>query len=140
MTNHLSLWGIFLFFSIFFGAQIATGPAMAYEEPKYTVVKKTDAYEVRRYEHRTVAEVNFDTDSSGFTILFDYISGANLGSRQVKMTIPVTQSEKIDITVSMTHSYTDGKMIMRFFLPDKYSVKTASKPTDNRVRIIDLLE
>ena len=113
---------------------------MSYEEPKYTVVREMDIYEVRRYKKRTVAEVAFDTDSSGFKILFDYISGANFGSRKVAMTVPVTQSKKIDMTAPVTQSKRDGKMTMRFFLPSVYSMENAPKPTDKRVRIIDLPE
>ncbi len=113
---------------------------MSYEEPKYTVVSQTDTYEVRLYKNRTVAEVTFDTDNGGFRVLFDYISGANHGSRKVEMTVPVTQSEKIDMTVPVTESNTDGRMIMRFFLPEEYSMQNAPKPTDQRVRIVDLPE
>ena len=140
MPNYLSLLRIFLFFSVLLGFQIASGPAMSYEEPKYTVISETDTYQVRRYKKRTVAEVNFDRDNSGFRILFNYISGANTGSKKVEMTVPVTQSEKIDMTVPVTQISTDGKMIMRFFLPNKYSMKNAPKPTDKRVRIVDLPE
>ena len=113
---------------------------MSYEEPKYTVVRETDTYEVRCYKKRTVAEVTFDTDNSGFRILFDYIAGANLASKKVEMTVPVTQSVTIDMPVPVTQSNTDGKMIMRFFLPAEYSMQNAPKPTDKRVRIIDLPE
>ena len=140
MQNYLSLLRIFVFFSVLFGFQIASGPAMSYEEPKYTVISETDTYQVRRYEKRTVAEVNFNKDSSGFRILFNYISGANTGSKKVEMTEPVTQSEKIDMTVPVTQISTGGKMIMRFFLPNKYSLQNAPKPTDKRVRIVDLPE
>ena len=140
MQNYLSLLRIFLFFSVLFGFQIASGPAMSYEEPKYTVISETDTYQVRRYEKRTVAEVNFNKDNSGFRILFNYISGANTGSKKVEMTEPVTQSEKIDMTVPVTQISTGGKMIMRFFLPNKYSLQNAPKPTDKRVRIVDLPE
>ena len=52
-------------------------PAMSYEEPKFTIIKKTDVYEVRRYERRTVAEVTYGDEDSGFRVLFDYISGPN---------------------------------------------------------------
>ena len=140
MANNLSLIRIFLLFSILFGFQIVSDPAMSYEEPKYTVIKETNTYEIRRYEKRTVAEVTFDTDNSAFRVLFNYISGANRSSRKIEMTVPVTQSEKIDMTIPVTQSNTNGKMIMRFFLPERYSSKNAPKPTDRRVRIIDLPE
>ena len=140
MANYLSLLRVFLFCSSLFGLPIATGSAMAYEEPKYTLVNETDTYEVRLYKNRTVAEVTFERDNSGFRVLFDYISGANLGSRKLEMTVPVTQSEKINMTVPVIQSKTNGEMIMRFFLPEKYSTQNAPKPTDTRVRIVDLPE
>ena len=117
---------------------IASVPAMSYEEPEYSIVKKTDVYEVRQYKKRTVAEVTYGEEDSGFRVLFDYISGANKGSKEVEMTIPVTQSKEIDMTVPVTQSTTDGKMSMRFFLPMQYSKQNAPEPNDERVRIIDL--
>ena len=56
------------------------------------------------------------------------------------MAVPVTQSVKIDMTVPVTQLKTDGKMIMRFFLPNEYSSQNAPKPTDKRIRIVDLPE
>ena len=116
----------------------ASVPAMSYEEPEYSIVKKTDVYEVRQYKKRTVAEVIYGEEDSGFRVLFDYISGANKVSKEVEMTIPVTQSKEIDMTVPVTQSTTDGKMSMRFFLPMQYSKQNAPEPNDERVRIIDL--
>ena len=129
-------------FSVFLIALLAyltaSVPAMSYEEPEYSIVKKTDVYEVRQYKRRTVAEVIYGEEDSGFRVLFDYISGANKGSKEVEMTIPVTQSKEIDMTVPVTQSTTDGKMSMRFFLPMQYSKQNAPEPNDERVRIIDL--
>ena len=129
-------------FSVFLIAILAyltaSVPAMSYEEPEYSIIKKTDVYEVRQYKKRTVAEVTYGEEDSGFRVLFDYISGANKGSKEVEMTIPVTQSKEIDMTVPVTQSTTDGKMSMRFFLPMQYSKQNAPEPNDERVRIIDL--
>jgi hypothetical protein len=133
---------LLLRFSVFLIALLAyltaSVPAMSYEEPEYSIVKKTDVYEVRQYKNRTVAEVTYGEEDSGFRVLFDYISGANKGSKEVEMTIPVTQSKEIDMTVPVTQSTTDGKMSMRFFLPMQYSKQNAPEPNDERVRIIDL--
>ena len=118
----------------------ASVPAMSYEEPEYSIIKKTDVYEVRQYKKRTVAEVTYGEEDSGFRVLFDYISGANKGSKEVEMTIPVTQSKKIDMTVPVTQSASDGEMSMRFFLPTQYSKQNAPAPNDERVKIIDLPE
>ena len=129
-------------FSVFLIALLAhltaSVPAMSYEEPEYSIVKKTDVYEVRQYKQRTVAEVTYGEEDSGFRVLFDYISGANKGSKEVEMTIPVTQSKEIDMTAPVTQSMTNGKMRMRFFLPMQYSKQNAPEPNDERVRIIDL--
>ena len=129
-------------FSVFLVALLAYStvsvPAMSYEEPEYSIVRKTAVYEVRIYKKRTVAEVTFGEEDSGFRVLFDYISGANKGSKEVEMTIPVTQSTEIDMTVPVTQSTTDGNMSMRFFLPKQYSKQNAPEPNDERVRIIDL--
>jgi hypothetical protein len=129
-----------LFIFAFFGYLTAPAPAMSYEEPSFALVKKTDVYEIRRYEMRTVAEVTYSEEDSGFRILFDYISGANKGSKEVEMTIPVTQSEEIDMTVPVTQSGADGKMSMRFFLPKQYSRQNAPEPNDKRISIIELPE
>jgi hypothetical protein len=129
-------------FSVFLIALLAyltaSVPAMSYEEPEYFIVKKTDVYEVRQYKQRTVAEVTYGEEDKGFRVLFDYISGANKGSKEVEMTIPITQSKEIDMTAPVTQSMTDGKMSMRFFLPMQYSKQNAPEPNDERVRIIDL--
>ena len=127
-----------VFLIAFLAYLTASVPAMSYEEPEYSIVKKTDVYEVRQYKQRTVAEVTYGEEDSGFRVLFDYISGANKGSKEVEMTIPVTQSKEIDMTVPVTQSTTDGKMSMRFFLPMQYSKQNAPEPNDERVRIIDL--
>ena len=125
--------------SILFLAYLTSSvPAMSYEEPEYSVIKKTEVYEVRKYKKRTVAEVTYGQEGNGFKLLFDYISGANKSSKEVEMTVPVTQFQEIDITVPVTQSTTDGKKSMRFFLPKQYSKKNAPKPNDEKIRIIDL--
>ena len=134
--NNLSRSGII--FLALFSYITASVPAMSYEEPKFTIIKKTDVYEVRRYETRTVAEVTYGDKDSGFRVLFDYISGANKDIQEIQMTVPVTQSKEIDMTAPVTQSNNNGQMVMRFFLPSNYSTQNAPKPTDKRVRIIDL--
>ena len=44
----------------------ASVPAMSYEEPEYYIVKNTDVYEVRQYKKRTVVEVIYGEEDSGF--------------------------------------------------------------------------
>ena len=118
----------------------APRPSISHAAAKFATIKKTDIYEVRRYEKRTVAEVTYGEEDSGFRVLFDYISGANKGANEIDMTIPVTQSEEIVMTVPVTQSSAGGKMSMRFFLPKKYSKQNAPEPTDKRISIIELPE
>ena len=140
MVKPATMFYLYISLLAFVGYMLTTNPAMSYEEPKYTVIKKTDIYEVRLYETRTVAQVIYGKEDSGFKVLFNYISGENDTSSEVKMTIPVTQSEKIDMTAPVTQSKSDGKMVMQFFLPKQYSLQNAPKPNDPRVSIIDLPE
>ncbi|MFW2468667.1 MAG: SOUL family heme-binding protein [Candidatus Puniceispirillaceae bacterium] len=140
MVKPATMFYLYISLLAFVGCMLTTNPAMSYEEPKYTVIKKTDIYEVRLYETRTVAQVIYGKEDSGFKVLFNYISGENETSSEVKMTVPVTQSEKIDMTAPVTQSKSDGKMVMQFFLPKQYSLQNAPKPNDPRVSIIDLPE
>jgi len=140
MVKPATMFYLYISLLAFVGCMLTTNPAMSYEEPKYTVIKKTDIYEVRLYETRTVAQVIYGKEDSGFKVLFNYISGENKTSSEVKMTVPVTQSEKIDMTAPVTQSKSDGKMVMQFFLPKQYSLQNAPKPNDPRVSIIDLPE
>jgi hypothetical protein len=75
-------------FSVFLIALLAyltaSVPAMSYEEPEYSIVKKTDVYEVRQYKKRTVAEVTYGEEDSGFRVLFDYISGPTKAPKKLR--------------------------------------------------------
>ena len=70
--------------------------AMANEEAPYDVVHKTDIYEVRYYSDRLVAQVTNKGDNNSFRQLFNYISGQNKNSEKIAMTIPVTQTKKME--------------------------------------------
>ena len=52
------------------------------------------------------------------------------------MTIPVTQSIKIDMTTPVTQKFQDGKIIMRFFLPRKFQPETAPQPLNEDLSIV----
>ena len=109
---------------------------MALEEPTYSIVKSNENYEIRKYSDRLAVEVEFSSESSGFRYLFNYISGENITSEKVSMTVPVTQSAKIDMTAPVTQSNKDGKMLMQFFLPSKFTIDTAPTPTNKRVKLV----
>ena len=117
---------------------IYTNISMALEEPKYQILKSNGKYEVRKYNDRLAVEVEYSSEDSGFRYLFNYISGENTQSEKVNMTVPVTQSVKIDMTAPVTQSKENGKMVMQFFLPSKFTFETAPKPTNNRVSLVVL--
>ena len=111
---------------------------MALEEPKYQILKSNKHYEIRKYKERLAVEVTYSNEDSGFRYLFNYISGENTTSEKVSMTVPVTQSVKIDMTAPVTQSTKNGEMVMHFFLPTKFTLETAPKPSNNRVSLVVL--
>ena len=109
---------------------------MAYEEPKYQIIKSKDIYEIREYGDRLAVEIEYSNEESGFRYLFNYISGANNSSAKVQMTVPVTQSVKIDMTSPVNQRTRNGRMQMQFFLPSKFTLQNAPKPTNKRVKLV----
>ena len=80
--------------------------------------------------------------SEAFQLLFAYIAGANrasaTGQNTIAMTTPVEVSGKqlVAMTVPVETSDSVGAAHMRFFLPAKFSLDTAPKPLNPRVRLI----
>ena len=112
--------------------------SMALEEPKFQILKSNNNYEIRKYSDRLAVEVTYSNQDSGFRYLFNYISGENTTSEKVNMTVPVTQSVKIDMTAPVTQSKKDGKLVMQFYLPSKFTLNNAPKPTNSRVNLVVL--
>lgn len=129
--------------------------AMAIEEPKYTLVEKTGAFELRVYASKVLAETlvdgSLDTASSvGFRRIADYIFGNNTahngGSEKISMTAPVTMSaksdkgasEKISMTAPVTMQKTDGKWRMYFVMPSQYTLSTLPTPNNPAVILREL--
>jgi len=118
--------------------------AMAYEEPEYEVVRIYKDFEIRRYLPQLVAETVVDGDFSdvggqAFRILANYISGNNHGGEKISMTAPVSQrpgGQQIESSapVSQTRSQ-DGRYVLHFFVPSRYTAEDVPEPTDNRVQI-----
>ena len=102
--------------------------AMAYEESPFNIVHQTDIYEIRHYVDRLAVQATYTNQNSSFRNLFNYISGANIDSEKIQMTTPVTQSEE------------SSEMVMQFYLPSKFTKKTAPVPTDPRVELITIEE
>lgn len=110
---------------------------MALEEPKYTIIKQTNDYEIRKYDDRLAVEtLEGSGENRAFSMLFKYISGANELNSKVTMTIPVTQSTKIDMTAPVTQEEVNGDRVMRFFLPTQFTMEDAPRPTSDAVRLV----
>ncbi len=99
---------------------------MAYEEPSYTIVHQNDLYEVRQYKDRLAVQAAYNNQNSSFRRLFNYISGANINTEKIQMTIPVTEFEE------------NSEMIMQFYLPSEFTKSTAPLPSDSGVEIITI--
>ena len=97
---------------------------MASEEAKYDIINSTDVYEIRKYADRLAVEVVSTTGDNSFRKLFNYISGKNKKNQEIKMTIPVTQTEK------------SGNMTMQFYLPSKFNKDNVPYPTNSDVEVI----
>jgi len=86
--------------------------ASAIEEPKYSVVREYDGFEVREYAPYIVAEVVVpgpaeEAGNQGFRILAGYIFGGNKGERKIAMTAPVAQAPapvRIEMTAPVSGS------------------------------------
>ncbi|WP_182915283.1 SOUL family heme-binding protein [Rhodopseudomonas palustris] len=118
-----------------------------YEEPAYAVLDRpAEAIEIRRYAPRLAAEVALGrqdgADGRAFTLLFNYIAGANRGAQRIAMTTPVdvTRPEKIAMTAPVETDRRDGAIRMRFFLPARFTPDTAPAPADPRVKIVTVPE
>lgn len=76
---------------------------MALERPKYSLLKKINGVEIRKYEPYQIAVCNVKNvadlnraSSAGFRYLFNYISGENAEAQKISMTVPVQQSPTKD--------------------------------------------
>ena len=117
--------------------------ANAIEEPKYTVVRQYEVFEVREYAPYLVAEVVVpgpagEAGSQGFRILAGYIFGKNKGERKISMTAPVAQAPapaKIEMTAPVTQAAADGGYVVQFVMPSEYTLETLPEPLDPQVRL-----
>jgi len=138
---------------------------MAIEEPKYTVIEKSDNsnnMELRAYEAKIIAEVTVsgtmdDASSKGFKLIADYIFGNNTtkaGDNQtISMTAPVAmkpESKKISMTAPVTlqaesqlgeeqDATKDNKQWrMHFVMPSEYSLDTLPRPNNPAVTLREI--
>ena len=134
----------FALLGITFLLAAATMPSHAIEEPTYSVVQKTDQFEVRQYAQYLVAEVVVPGPASeagkqGFSLLGGYIFGKNKGERRLEMTAPVTQQAappvKLEMTAPVTQAATPGGFLVQFVMPQGYTLATLPEPLDTSVKL-----
>ena len=124
---------VFLLTILNFWANIS----IALEETSYRVITANQIYEIREYDDRLAVQTSQKNGQNGaFRKLFKYISGSNTSSIKIEMTTPVTQSIKIDMTTPVTQKFQDGEMIMKFFLPRKFQLKTAPQPLSEDLSVV----
>jgi hypothetical protein len=126
---------------------LVAGSAMAIEEPKYTVIEKSGAFELRAYSPKIVAETRVSgsldkASSAGFRLIADYIFGNNTsrtgGSEKISMTAPVTmepKSEKISMTAPVSMEQTGEQWRMHFVMPSQYTLESLPRPNNPAVTL-----
>jgi hypothetical protein len=113
----------------------------ATEEPKYSVLLKEEALELRLYAPQLVAEtaVNGDMDSAssqGFRAIADFIFGNNKApgqntSAKIAMTAPVTVQPRAN-----DHSLREARdWRVQFVMPSQYTMETLPKPNNQAVQL-----
>jgi effector-binding domain-containing protein len=123
--------------------------AMAIEEPEFISIEKKDAFEIREYQPKLIAQVlvngTFDSASSkGFRLLADFIFGnnkTNEGSKKIDMTAPVISrdaTEKIDMTAPVVSEETEKGWYVSFNMPKQYTKETLPVPINPEVKIIEV--
>lgn len=100
---------------------------MAIEQPTYTVVVKDDAIEVRQYPPLIVALAQ-ESDLrgySGFSRVFDYISGDNAKQAKIAMTSPVI------------NTLDEQAMTTAFVMPKAYDLSTLPQPRSMNLKLVE---
>ena len=120
---------------------------MATEEPPYTATLQDGAFEVREYPALIAAEVSVTGErseavSAGFRLLAGYIFGGNTRQQSIAMTAPVVQApsagESIPMTAPVTQSGDAAGWVIRFIMPQAYTLETLPTPNDPKVHLTTL--
>jgi hypothetical protein len=134
------------FFAVLAGlaAALVSGPAMAAEEPSYTLVERVGSIEIRDYPALIHAEVTVRGDRQGatrrgFGPLANYIFGGNQPREEIAMTAPVTASrsgQSIAMTAPVTSEPVgEGEWVVSFIMPPEWTMQTLPVANDPDVRL-----
>jgi len=128
---------------IFWGTNLS-----ALEEPKYSVLKKYENFEIRNYASYLVAEVDIEgsynkTGNEAFRILAGYIFGDNQSSTKMNMTAPVESeaiqpSERMNMTAPVFSNKNVNGYTYRFVMESKYTQETLPVPNNSKIRITEI--
>ncbi|MDF1563790.1 MAG: heme-binding protein [Deltaproteobacteria bacterium] len=127
-------------------AAAGAAEAMAIEEPRYEVLAEQEGWELRRYAPTLVAEVEVEADfeeagSRAFRTLAGYIFGKNTRDEKIGMTAPVSQQaagERIGMTAPVTQQAREGRHVIAFMMPARYTAETLPAPVDPRIVLREL--
>jgi hypothetical protein len=126
---------------------------MATEEPQFSIIEKSEPFELRSYAPQLIAEVKVEGDldtasSQGFRLIAAFIFGQNQVSEKISMTTPVAietaQSTKIAMTVpvgieaSKDSAKGVSQWVFSFVMPSEYTMATLPKPLNPLVSIREL--
>lgn len=122
-----------------------TAPAMATEEPGFTLVESHGDIEIRDYPALILAEVEVSGDrreatNRGFRPLAGYIFGGNSPREEIAMTAPVTSTRAQGQEIAMTAPVTsepagEGAWRVAFIMPEDWTMETLPGPDDARVEL-----
>jgi hypothetical protein len=129
--------------------QLFSGVVMATEEPKYSVIEKTEPFELRLYEPMILAEVKVEGDldeasSQGFRLIAAYIFGQNQVTEKISMTSPVAieeqnvKSAKIAMTTPVNIEPNAGQWTVSFVMPSTYTLSSLPKPLNPKVQLREI--
>ena len=128
---------------IFWGTNLS-----ALEEPKYSVLKEYENFEIRNYASYLVAEVDIEgsynkTGNEAFRILAGYIFGDNQSSTKMNMTAPVESeaiqtSERMNMTAPVFSNKNVNGYTYRFVMESKYTQETLPVPNNSKIRITEI--
>ena len=98
------------------------------EQPKYTVVKKENNLEIRRYAKILTSSVKVEGDQyyalrKGFQPLVRYIGAKERDSEKISMTAPVIQSVNEE----------NERWTISFAMPSKYSLDNLPQPENDSI-------
>ena len=105
------------------------------EKAQYSVVRKLEGAEIRKYPEINLATVSGLSDDEAFSKLFRYISGSNQASAEIEMTAPVISNDPKSEKMPMTAPVISKRNSFSFVLPSNFKEGEVPVPIDNAIEI-----